>query len=91
MGGKVISVNFAEKDLEALDRFDAYFEQRAQRRDESYSRSDEIRKAMVVYQDFVELLDELDYQLENARPQQELIRQAILDLHRRDTDRLDAE
>lgn len=91
MGGKVISVNFAEKDREALDRFDAYFEQRAQRRDESYSRSDEIRKAMVVYQDFVELLDELDYQLENARPQQELIRQAILDLHRRDTDRLDAE
>lgn len=86
MDGRVISVNFNEREVETLEEFDEFFEERANQRDHSYSRSDEIRKAMIVYKHVMELLDELDYGIENVRPQKDLVRQAILDLHRREAD-----
>lgn len=89
MSGKVISVSFSEDELPVLDEFDDFFETRAERQGDSYSRSDEIRKAMVLYTHVMELIDELEYEIEEVRPQTDLVRQAILDLHRRDSELTD--
>lgn len=89
MSGKVISVSFSEDELQVLDDFDNFFEARAERQGDSYSRSDEIRKAMVLYKQVMELIDELGYGIEDVRPQTDLVRQALLDLHRRDSELAD--
>ncbi|OYR71585.1 hypothetical protein [Halorubrum ezzemoulense] len=79
----VPSVYFGEDDEGDLERFDDHW---SARRSGSWSRSDEIKRAMRIHREIDEILAEADIDPPTMRDRSAMVRQAMRDYVREDSD-----
>lgn len=74
------SIYFGETDIDQLARFDSFFREHGSG---AYSRSDEIKRAMITHRIVEEVMADVEFEPATARDREALIRQAMYD-HFRD-------
>lgn len=89
--GSTIGISVTDDDVDDIEAFDEFFEELCESRGETYSRAEQIKHAMRMYQTVMEVFDELPYDVQPEPTRRHFVGQALRNEDVRQAQRVSSE